>query len=310
MCSIRCVLTMGLSRRRIYYVKRNNSKRGITFTLAAMVAIAAIAAGLLNEPGRAQSTGAHPAFEVASIKPNNSGGNSMGAMAQPGGRFGAQNVPLRFLIGAAYSVKDFQIVADGSSWIDSDRYDITAKAPDGTANGFEPMRPMLQSLLADRFKLALHRETKELPVYDLVAARSGLKLTAPRDGSCAAPDPKNPRPREQMPFCDRIRTGKGLIEAYGITMSRLLAALSDVLGRVVVDRTGFSGIFDARLEFTPDEVIADATAASAGQPAPTIDPAPASIFTALQQQLGLKVESAKGPVEVLVVDHVERPAAN
>ena len=166
---------------------------------------------------------------------------------------------------------------------------------------------MLQSLLADRFKLTLHRETKELPVYDLVAAKGGLKLATPKDGNCTIPDPKNPRPREQFPFCDNIRTGRGLIEAYGVTMPRFLASLSYVLGRVVFDKTGFRGIFDGRLEFAPDEAVA---AANVGQPAPSTDSATPSIFTALQEQLGLKVESAKGPVEVLVIDHAERPAAN
>ncbi len=277
-----------------------------------MASTVLVTTGLLNEPGRAQAPqAAHAEFEVASIKPNNSGGNNMGAMAQPGGRFGAQNVSLQFLVSMAYGVKDFQIVADGSSWMNTERFDITAKAPDGTANGFEPLRPMLQSLLADRFKLVLHRETKELPVYELVAARGGLKVTAPKDGSCAIPDPKNPRPREDFPFCDNIRKGRGLIDAYGITMPRLLPPLSDVLGRVVVDKTGFTGIFDGRLEFAPDETVADATAGNrAAQPAQAADSAKPSIFTALQEQLGLKVESAKGPVDVLVVDHVERPTAN
>src|SRR5580658_6915334 len=91
-------------------------------------------------------------FEVASIKPNVSGGENMGAFAQPGGRFGARNVPLRFLIRGAYDIKDFQI-SGGPTWIESDRYDITARAPEGTPNGFEALRPMLQTLLADRFKL-------------------------------------------------------------------------------------------------------------------------------------------------------------
>jgi uncharacterized protein (TIGR03435 family) len=268
-----------------------------------------VAAGVAHSQTRVPT---RPEFEVASIKPNTGGSNDMGAFAQPGGRFGARNLPLRVLIRTAYNVKDFQIISSGSpSWIDTDRYDINAKAPGGTANGFEPLRPMLQSLLADRFKFAFHRETKELPIYELAAAKGGLKLTAPKDSSCVPPDPKSPRPREQMPFCDRIRTGRGLIEAYGITMPRLLAALSDVLGRMVIDKTGFSGIFDGHLEFAPDEAIADAIAGGrAGQPAPATDSAVPSIFTALQEQLGLKVGPAKGPVEVLVIDHAEKPSEN
>jgi uncharacterized protein (TIGR03435 family) len=138
-----------------------------------------------------------------------------------------------------------------------------------------------------------------------------VKVAAPKDSNCVAPAPKNPRPREQMPFCDRIRTGRGFIEAYGITMPRLVAALSDVLGRLVIDRTSFTGIFDGHLEFAPDEATADTIVGGrAGQPVPTADSAIPSIFTALQEQLGLKLESAKGPVEVLVIEHVERPSGN
>ena len=282
-------MTGRISRSIVYYVARNNFNQRI-------LAFAAIIACAVSVVTGAQSTERRPEFEAASIKPNASGSDSMGAIAQPGGRFGARNVPLRFLLRATWNVKDFQIVFAGFSWIDTDRYDINAKAPNGTANGFEPLRPMLQSLLADRFNLVVHRETKELPIWNLIAAKGGLKLVAPKDASCVIPDPKNPRPREEMPFCDNIQTGRGLIEAWGVTIPRLLTALSDVLGRMVVDKTGFKGIFDGRLEFTPDETIAD--------------PVTPSIFTALPEQLGLKVEPAKGPVDVLIVDRAERPTAN
>jgi uncharacterized protein (TIGR03435 family) len=280
-----------------------------------MTGTVALTIGLMNAQSSAQSSDVRPEFEVASIKPNSSGSTNMGAFAQPGGRFGAQNVPLRYLIQAAYDVKSFQIVFAGSSraglpWIDADRYDLTAKAPQGTANGFEPLRPMLQSLLADRFKLAIHRETRELPVFDLVTAKGGLKLAAAKDGNCGVPDPQNPRPRELAPLCNNIKIGRGVIEASGIAMPRLIAALSDVLGRRVIDKTGFTGVFDCRLEFAVDEAIADVIAGGVTRDSTQPIDAHPSIFTALTQQPGLKAEPAKGPVQVIVIDHADPPTAN
>lgn len=220
----------------------------------------------------------------------------MGAFAQPGGRFAAHNVPVKFLIEAAYDVKDFQIAAGSFSWIGEDRFDIAAKAPEGTPDGFEPLKPLLRSLLATRFKLAVHSETREMPVFDLAPAKGGIKTQASKDAACVRPDPKNPQPRERTPFCDNIRTRKGVIEAFGITMPRLAGALSDALGRPVVDKTGYTGIFDLHLEFAPDETIPETQ-----QP---------SIFSALQQQLGMKLDASKAPVQVIVIDSVERPSEN
>jgi uncharacterized protein (TIGR03435 family) len=248
-------------------------------------------------------------FEVASIKPNTSGEGRVMIGVQPGGRFNAENMATRALIRFAYNVKDFQI-SGGPAWMNSDRYDVTAKGD--AAAGFEPMRTMVQSLLADRFKLMLHRETKELPVYDLVAAKGGLKLAAPKEGSCTTPDrnnpPRPPQPGEPPPrYCGNIRMGRGLVEAYGINMERFLTVLSDTLGRTVIDKTGFTGTFDVHLEFAPDEAV---VGGPPGQPASSADSNAPSIFTALQEQLGLKVDSSKGPVEVLVIDHAEKPSEN
>jgi uncharacterized protein (TIGR03435 family) len=257
-----------------------------------------------------------PEFEVASIKPNTGAGRGRKLFIEPGGRLTVENLPLRFLIRFAYNVKDFQI-SGGPAWMNSDPWDISAKAE--TERTPEQLRPLVQSLLASRFKLALHRETKELPIYQLAAARGGLKLTSPKQGSCITPDPDNP-PRPPAPgeppprYCGNVRMGPGLIEAWGVSMERLLMALSDTLGRTVIDKTGFTGTFDVHLEFNPDDTIADAADAIVGgrtvQPPPPADSATPSIFTALQEQLGLKMDSAKGPVEVLIIDHVERPSEN
>ena len=258
-------------------------------------------------PSRGQSNGAIPQFEVASVKPNRTGDANMGAAAQPGGRFIARNVPVQFLIQTAYDVKDFQIAAGRFSWISTERFDVTAKGPEGTRNGFEPLKPMIRSLLASRFQLAVHSEMKESPIFELVAAKGGLKLSPSKDSTCAAPDPKNPQPRERKPLCENIRSAKGLIEAHGVVMPRLAAALSDVLGRVVVDRTGFIGTFDARLEFAPDETPSDPVSGDRGSGADSLK---APIFTVLEEQLGVKAQASKGPVPMIVVDSVQRPTEN
>jgi uncharacterized protein (TIGR03435 family) len=262
----------------------------------------------------AQST---PKFEVASIKVNtrsspvDPGNGPVSiitlnflrgiASSSRGGRFNMERVPLTFLIELSYNIKNDQLLG-APSWATNDRYEVTAKA-EGNAT-FEQMRPMLQSLLADRFKLALHRETKEAPVYELAATRGGLKIIASKEGSCTTVDPNSPPPPNpnSPPPCGSVRrallSSGARIEAVGLTMPKLIEILSDTVGRTIIDKTGFTGTFDVRLEFAPDEAISSGL--SSGP----------SIFTALQEQLGLRLEGAKGPVEVLVIDHVERPSEN
>lgn len=234
----------------------------------------------------------------------------------PGGRFNADNIALNLLIQLAYNVQDFQI-SGGPSWMKSDRFDITAKAESSAT--FDQMRPMIQSLLAERFKLTIHREKKETSVYELTAAKGGIKIVAAKEGSCITFDPaKNsgppppPKPGETLPrICGGVRMSVGLIDGFGISTTELAADLSNMLGRTVVDKTGFTGAFDVHLEFTPDAAPANGAFAQAGPGAPPpANSSVPSIFTALQEQLGLRLESAKGPVEVLVIDHLERPSEN
>jgi uncharacterized protein (TIGR03435 family) len=178
---------------------------------------------------------------------------------------------------------------------------------------------MMQKLLEERFKLKVHIETKELPVYALTAAKSGLGLPQPKEGSCITPDLNSPMPPlpGQTP-CGRpmvvISPSGARMTGGKISMPALTDILSNMLGRAVIDRTGSTGTFDIQLEFTPDQALAGipllAGPADAYRPAPSADTAGPSIFSALQEQLGLKLESAKGPVDVLVIDHVERPTAN
>jgi uncharacterized protein (TIGR03435 family) len=172
----------------------------------------------------------------------------------------------------------------------------------------DQMRPMLQALLADRFHLMVRREAKELPFYELTAARGGLRIEAAKEGSCVTFAPNNPPPRPDpsrsfrpLNLCGGVNRSvasaaperRDLIEAVGISMPRLIEMVSDEVGRTIVDKTGFIGPFDFRLEFAPES----ASGGNLSSP---------SIATALQEQLGLQLKSARGPVEVLVIDHVER----
>ena len=239
---------------------------------------------------------AQPQFEVASIKPNPPAGVSTG-MVQflPGGRLTAQQVLLRFFIQSAYDLRPFQILG-APDWINSAGYDVEAKA-EGDARP-DQMRLMMQKLLEDRFKMKAHRETREMPVYELGAAKSGLKLPEPKEGTCTS-EP-----------CGRaiVRIGRfGDVQIRGekIGMGELTRILTNLLGRTVIDKTGFTGVFDLQLAFALD----DALAGLPQPPGPPRETSQPSVFVAVAE-LGLKLESAKGPVEVLVIDHVEKPSPN
>jgi len=247
----------------------------------------------------AQAPAQKPAFGVASVKPNNSGSQAV-SFLPTAGRFNAQNVTLSMLINRAYKVEDFQVVG-APGWANSEHYDVDARA-DLTATAQDINGAMLQSLLEDRFKLVIHRETKELPVYLLTAAKNGLKLN---EGQCLTLEP-NTRPQpgqRQSAFCGYMGMGDNNLRATSIRMEHLVDALSNILRRTVIDKTGFVGNFDVTLRWSPaDSVTRTATT-------PPADSGP-SIFTAIEEQLGLKLESAKGPVEVLVIDSVQRPTEN
>jgi uncharacterized protein (TIGR03435 family) len=281
---------------------------------AVAILLAAAAHGLLAQPAEG------PAFQVASIKRNSSAGpRGMTVRPQPGGRLIAGNAPLMLLIQNAYAVQAYQVVG-GPAWINSDGYDVEAK-PEGNTDR-KQMWLMLETLLADRFKLALHRETRELPVYALTAAKGGPKLPPPKAGGCMALPPDAPTPPPPPPGSGRVYCGHvplsmsaaGLrMEGSRVPMAEFIRTLAMVLGRPVLNETGFSGEFDFHLDFTPDEATMGLPGYGPGDPGgprlPT-DPDRPNIFAALQEQLGLKLASAKGPVEVLVIDHVERPTAN
>jgi uncharacterized protein (TIGR03435 family) len=226
-----------------------------------------------------------PSFEAASIKPSVPGEKGASMHNDPG-RIAFSNVSLRNCIVNAYKVRDYQVV--GPDWLNSARFDIVATLPSGAPQDQMPL--MLQSLLAERFKLSLHRETKELPVYALVVGKNGPKLHETESGDSS------------------MRSSGGHIEAQKSRMPGLAASLSIWAGRPVLDMTGLTGYYDYKLDFSVDPglmqgVFAEKAAAIAARAGATDGP---SIFTAVQEQLGLKLEPRKAPVEILVIDHAEK----
>jgi bla regulator protein blaR1 len=223
-------------------------------------------------------------FEVASVKANNSGpGQGSAMLFLPGGGFRRTNASLKQLVMTAYDLQNFQI-SGATGWIDSDRYDVEAKAAANTNPSREDVLSMVQSLLTDRFKLRIHRETKEETQFVLQVARTGLKIKP-------AADPAG-----------GVRGGANGRIIGKRTMPQLAQLLSGIVGRRVDDETGLTGIYEFTLEFLPESTGFDA-------PAPANPNAP-SLFTALQEQLGLRLESRRGPVEVLVIDSAEKPSDN
>lgn len=272
---------------------------------------------LIVTAGHAQSP-APATFDVASVKTNRSAAPfRMGPVLQPGGRVMATNVTLRDLVRVAFAVEDAQLVG-GPDWIDSDRFDLDARGP---ADLTPPRgRALLRQLLADRFKLATHAETRELPIYRLVLSRRdralGPKLKAsgpdcaPITPPAGVPLPPPPPPGAAGVFLGvsgdaPLRCGTMMIpggmSARTITMPAFGNVLSYEVDRPVVDATGLGGAFDLDLTYTPD------LRAAAGAPPASSAP---SLFTALEEQLGLKLEAARGPVDVVVIDRAERPADN
>jgi len=247
-----------------------------------------------------------PSFEAASVKVNRSGSREVNFGMPGGGRFAATNAPLREIIRVAYGVPDF-LIAGAPDWIRAERFDIVARA-DGSPER-EQLFLMLRTLLADRFKLAIRRETRELPQYALVRVKPDGPLGArlrPAAADCAAimaaAQKGTPPPRSDRILCGS-RGGPGTLAIGGMTMDQIASGFWTRLGRVVINRTELQGTFDLDLDFAPEP--------PAGAPTPSLDAAPPadspSIFTAVQEQLGLKLESTRGPVKVLVVDRVERP---
>jgi uncharacterized protein (TIGR03435 family) len=278
--------------------------------VAAALLIAVTASG-----GLGQQT--PPRFEVASVKPSRNR-NFLGVDARPGGRLMA-NGPPALLVANAYGMKHFQILG-GPAWINSDLYGIEAKAEGRVSRA--GMMQALQALLEDRFKLSVDRQTRELRVYVLTVGKGGMKHEVLSAGGCPTRDantePGPPRPGQRpcggvtfMGMGERVR-----LEGREATIGQLLERLSNFVDRPIIDRTGYAGTLDFTLEFAP-EWNAAGPFALAVVPHPMPDEAPASeenstasLASAFREQMGIKLESGKGPVPVITIRHVERPSGN
>jgi uncharacterized protein (TIGR03435 family) len=230
-----------------------------------------------------------PAFEVASIRPSNYQGGPLRVTARldPDG-IDFSNVTPRLCIQRAYGVKPYQLI--GPEWIDSERYMIVAKATGALPQ--DKILLMLQALLADRFKLAFHREMKEMPIYALVVSKNGAKLKEAKDEGAT-----------------QISGDGDEIVFERASMQQLAGTLARSVDRPVIDATGLKGLYNFRLAWADDN-RPNPSAPSAGVVGASGPADAPSIFTALQERLGLKLESRKAPVEVLVIDHIEKPSAN
>jgi len=261
---------------------------------------------VLAPPLTAQSDA--PRFEVASVKPNQGSSGVSTWSVLPSGRFVATNSELGSLIVNAYGVMHERLLG-GPDWIHSDRFDILASAPAGTSES--TMLTMLQTLLADRFKLVLRREAREMAVYSLLIARSDGRIDKallPVDCKASRTESKAVVRKAVAPPCSALllgQPGTGMVtyQSEGVDLKELANMLSRRVGRPVINQTGLTGEFRFELSWLqnlPASQAADRAAANDGP----------SLFTALQEQLGLKLESSRGPVEVLVIESVERPTPN
>lgn len=248
-------------------------------------------------------------FEVVSIKRNVSGQASGAGLAgpQPGGRYVAVGVTLQRLIGDAYTSQDVVDVIGGPRWIGEDRFDVNARTADdaGPAEILEMLRPML----ADRFKLAMHTESREMDVFALTVARADRRLgpnLTPSDAKCAA-EARVYFPKMGFPVpCGDFRMGAREVTARGVSMAMLGRMLSGRAGRKVLDRTGLEGAFDLEMKWTSEGGLLPGPPDRAGANDPVTTDG-VSLFTALREQLGLRLEATRGSVDVLVVDRAEPP---
>ena len=299
-------------------------KSAAVFVIAVIPVVATAQQFLPASPGAAVDPNTR--YEVVAIKAG--GGSGLLTLRSTPGHFDATNVPLGLLLRQALQKSDYQIV-DLPGWIDSERYSIRAAAPESippTAN-----TTMLLNLLKDRFQLVTHPEIRELPIFNLVIARADGRLgpdlkrtsaecvatieeriaTAKAAAGRGGPPPLPPLDDPNGPLpCGFQRRGIGLAAGSGRTMADLAPYLADLVSRPVIDKTGLTGMYDFTLKYAPESAGAPGILkllGTGGFTPPGVDPDAPSLAAALQEQLGLKLEGARGPVEVIVIDKFERP---
>lgn len=305
-------------KKRIETIMRHHLALRLSFAKKAALTCSVVAAivgpltvGILT----AQTKPARPKFDVASIKLNKDCGSlPLGAPQPSPGRIFIQCSPMRGYILSAYvgfasgiRYENYSVPIEGApGWVSQDLYDIQAQAEGNPRQ--ELMRgPMLQTLLEERLNLKIREEAREVPVYELTVAKGGAKIQPHREGECLPLDMASATERGEKPFC---RTLMGLhsassivVDLQGVSLDTFGKRLSVVLERPVIDRTGLTGLFDIKLEFSPDQATPRAVR-------PGAEPTGPGVFTAIQEQLGLRLEAAKGPGKVLVIEHIERPSEN
>ena len=297
-----------------YMTKQVEGRRSFVVAqwMCAAVLMALVVPGAVGQGGPAESPvdsksaqvilpGA--VYDVATIKPANPNAQGGGGGMRPNGSFYTKNQSLKNIVCGAYDVMLFQCVG-GPAWFESDQYDIEAKPDSATQEQLQTLgmkqrmqvyQRMEQALFADRLKLKVHYETKQMPIFALVVAKGGLKMHESKEGDTYANGLKG---SDGKAFGrGAFMVGNGKITAQGMSMDALAGQLAATTNHIVSNKTGLTGVYDFTLEYSDD--VADSSDSTAP-----------SIFTALQEQLGLKLESAKGPVQVLVIDHVERPSEN
>ena len=292
----------------------HQSGRNLVALLVAVAAFGSVSP--FAQPEQAQVSPIHPdrgvlpAFEVSTIKPSTPDENEMKVMFTPNG-IRIVDVPLMLIVREAFGLEDDHLFG-GPGWAKTSRFDVEAKvapedAPKLKTMNLDQRRQMLVSLLEERCGLKYHQETRDLPEYELVVAKGGSKMQPSK--------PDVPRNQASEGHGNHILTmhGRGHLESMGTDVHGLVRILSTVLGRTVVDQTGLKGDFDYKLDWTPDDMGLAMTKNGDGAPAASAslpDDAQPSLFTALEEQLGLKLEATKGPVSVVVVDELEQPSAN
>jgi uncharacterized protein (TIGR03435 family) len=313
-------------RRRVEGNRYLSLRRKLALGASSLILVAgACVLGLLHPwlvCGQSTSASETPSlsFDVVSIRPFRTYSGMAGCKFMPG-RFSCKNAAVKWVIVRAYNVMG-PLISGGPNWASSDPYDIEAKESDELSAALEKLprdqrleKQMLlvQSMLADRFHLKVHRETKELPVYALVVAKNGPKLKAANIQSTALiVMGTDGRPRATS--CSIQGTSEGGNRYQGCTVATLADFLPLAVGRVVLDQTGLKGIYDFTLNYS-DQNSAEVSSGPAGSgtasngPPPPVESGP-SVFTAVQEQLGLKLEPTKGPVDTIIIDHIERPSEN
>jgi len=297
--------------------------RALVLVGATAVAVAILSAPKPHAQSFAAPAGTVPApdpniplsFEAASVKPSEAKNPGIGIRRQPGGRFDTFNTPVKLLITFAYQIQDYQL-AGGPGWINNDRFDIVAKFPGDPppiipGSGPDHMMLAMRTLLADRFKLVVHKETRQLDTYALTLVKPGQPGPAlkPATGDCspaafAARRGGPPPPGTQVPVCG-MQQGPGRVRFGGFPLSLFASGISNRLGRATVDHTALTGNWEFELTFAAE--VPPNGALPPGVDPPAVDPNAPDLFTAVREQLGIKIDSTKSPIEVLVIDGVSQP---